>query len=165
MSRLPKDVKAEVIAEAIDSAVKIAKIIEKDSRYDAEAYGFVLSSLHFLLVKKRKRRHVSGQELLEGIRQYGLRQFGPMTRTVLGYWGIKSTADFGEIVFNLVKFGLMRKSSEDSKDDFNNVYDFKKAFDRPYRLSHNPRISALKKYPAQRSRNQTKRRRRKDRLK
>lgn len=146
MHRLPEDIEIQVVSEAIDSAIKIARIIERDSRYDAEAYAFVMTALHYLMSKKKKRRHISGQELLEGIRRYGLRQFGPMTRTVLEYWGIKSTTDFGEIVFNLVESGLMRKRPEDSKDDFKDVFDFKAVFDKPYCLSHNPRRSPLKKY-------------------
>jgi uncharacterized repeat protein (TIGR04138 family) len=81
---------------------------------------------------KGKSRHVSGQELLEGIRQFALAQFGPMTMSVFAEWGIHSGADFGEIVFNLVESKLLSKTETDSQADFQNGYDFFEAFRRPF---------------------------------
>ena len=75
-----------------------------------------------------KPRHVNGQELLDGIRQYSQEQFGPMTRTVFNHWGVNTTEDFGHIVFNLVNAKLLGKTDQDSLDDFKNVYDFKETF-------------------------------------
>jgi len=111
----------------------IQKIVDKDPRYKIEAYIFVMSALDFTISKLKEKRHVTGQELLEGIREYGMMQFGPMTRTVFEYWGVKSTEDFGEIVFNMVDCGLMGKTEKDSKDDFKNGYSFVEAFDKGYR--------------------------------
>lgn len=118
------------MALQIDFSKAIERIVEADNRYKVEAYRFVMEALGFTLSKLEKRRHVSGQELLEGIKEFGLRQFGPMTRTVFEEWGIRRTEDFGEIVFNMVEAGLMGKTDTDSKDDFKNGYDFKEAFDK-----------------------------------
>jgi len=107
---------------------KIQKLIDSNSRYKFEAYSFVMAALHFTMSSLPKPRHVSGQEFCEGIKRYAMDQFGPLAQTVLGYWGIKETLDFGHIVFALVEAGLMRKTEEDSLDDFKNVYDFKTAF-------------------------------------
>ena len=104
-------------------------IVEKDKRYNAEAYNFVMEALHFTVKKLDKPRHVSGQELLGGIREYALEQFGVMTRTLFEHWGVRRTEDFGEIVFNMVEAGLMGKTGTDSKDDFKNGYDFSEVFD------------------------------------
>lgn len=73
-------------------------------------------------------RHVTGQELCMGLRDLALQRFGPLARTVLASWGIHSTEDFGRLVFALVDAGLLRKTDEDSLDDFRGVYDFDEAF-------------------------------------
>ena len=76
--------------------------------------------------------HVSGQELLDGIRDYALQQFGPMTLSVLEAWGIQRCEDFGEIVFNMVETRLLAKTEHDSRDDFKSGYDFHEAFRKPF---------------------------------
>lgn len=113
---------------------KIEKIIAGDGQYKFEAYSFVMAALHYTVSKFDKPRHVTGQELLEGIRQYALDQFGPFARTVLNYWGIYETEDFGKIVFALVDAGILRKQPEDKIEDFKNVYQFQEAFDRGYTI-------------------------------
>ncbi|MCM8794494.1 MAG: hypothetical protein NC819_01655 [Candidatus Omnitrophica bacterium] len=115
-----------ISAELLD---KIAKLCEKDPRYKPEAYLFVLAALHFTVSSLPEPRHVTGKELLEGIRIYGLEQFGPLTRQVFEHWGIEVTEDFGHIVFSLVDAGLLGKTEEDSLADFQDVYDFIAAFD------------------------------------
>jgi len=114
----------------------IEKITEEDPRYDPEAYLFLMKGLNFTVGKLEKPRHVSGQELTEGLRLYAIEQFGPMARTVLENWGISSTEDFGNIVFNMIDAKLFSKTETDSIDDFKSIYDFKEAFDRAvkYRL-------------------------------
>lgn len=107
---------------------KIQKLIDSNPRYKFEAYGFIMAALHFTMQSLQKPRHITGQEFCEGIRRYAIDQFGPLAGTVLEYWGIKETLDFGHLVFALVEAGLMRKTEEDSLDDFNEVYDFKTAF-------------------------------------
>jgi len=118
-----------------DETVEV--ILSRDSRYTREAYTFVREALDFtqkLIVKVNRGqvRHVSGQELLDGIRQFALQQFGPMVVTVLAEWGIRNCRDFGEIVFNMVETGLLAKTDRDSRDDFQNGYDFTDAFCKPF---------------------------------
>jgi uncharacterized repeat protein (TIGR04138 family) len=109
----------------------------KDPRYHREAYLFVREALDHTQknVSKDNRgriRHVSGQELLEGIRQYALAQFGPMAVTVLEEWGVRSCQDFGELVFNMVDVGWLAKTENDTRDDFSGGYDFWEAFRKPF---------------------------------
>jgi len=113
---------------------KIQKILDANQQYKFEAYSFVLAGLHHTVSKLKKPRHVTGGELLEGMRQYALEQFGPMARMVLNYWGIQCTEDIGKIVFALVDAGILRKQPEDSLDDFRNSYTFEEAFDRGYKI-------------------------------
>ena len=118
--------------EAID------QIAAQDRRYHREAYFFLREALEHTqgmtgrLPKKNEVRHVSGQELLEGIREYALQQFGPMTLAVLEEWGVKCCLDFGEIVFNMVETKLLAKTEQDSREDFRNGYDFHDAFRKPF---------------------------------
>ena len=109
--------------------VKVNSLCKKDRRYKPEAYLFVLAALHFTISQLAERRHITGQELLNGIRLYGLDQFGPLTRQVFEHWGITQTEDFGHIVFSLVEVQLLGKTEEDSLADFQEVYDFSEAFD------------------------------------
>lgn len=108
---------------------KLEEIIAKDNRYKTDAYEFVMQALWFTQKKLKKQGHLSGKELLEGIREFGLDQYGPMTRAVFKHWGINETADFGEVVFNMVENGLMGKTDQDSRADFKDVYDFDAALD------------------------------------
>src|SRR6266480_6145043 len=116
----------------------IEQIAAQDLRYHREAYFFLREALDHTqkgtgkLPKKNEVRHVSGQELLNGIREYALQQFGPMTVTVLEAWGVKCCEDFGELVFNMVETRLLAKTERDSRDDFKNGYDFLQAFRKPY---------------------------------
>lgn len=112
----------------------IEKILEKDPKYKFEAYTFVLAALHDTVTKLEKPRHISGQELTEGIRAYALQQFGPMAKTVLNYWGIQETLDFGKIVFSLIEVKLLSKQPEDKIEDFRAVYDFEDAFRKGYSI-------------------------------
>ena len=108
---------------------KIRTLCRENPHYNPEAYGFVLAALHFTVSRLPQRRHVTGQELLEGIRIYGMDQFGPLTRQVLEHWGITSAEDFGRIVFSMVEAQLLGKTEEESLADFQGVYDFADAFD------------------------------------
>ncbi len=107
---------------------KIKEIIDKDSRYSPDAYEFVMQALWHTQQKIKNNGHVSGKELLEGIKEFALEQYGPMARTVINYWGIYQTGHFGDIVFNMIEKGLMGKTEADLKEDFNDVYDFQEAF-------------------------------------
>ena len=116
---------------------KVEMILAKDPRYAREAYAFVRESLDYTqknISKENKGnvRHITGQELLDGIRQFALNQFGPMVVTVLEEWGVRNARDFGEIVFNMVEIELLDKTENDNRDDFNNGYDFTDAFRKPF---------------------------------
>jgi uncharacterized repeat protein (TIGR04138 family) len=112
-------------------------LVTRDSRYHRESYFFVREALDFTQKsgpkpKRSEIRHVTGAELLDGIRAYALQQFGPMAITVLGEWGIHRCEDFGEIVFNMVETGLLAKTDRDSRDDFKGGYAFDAAFRLPF---------------------------------
>jgi uncharacterized repeat protein (TIGR04138 family) len=121
----------------------VDKIVQLDRRYAREAYYFVREALDFTQQSVHKSgrtsrdiadRHVSGQQLLEGIRQYALKSYGPMTVFALREFGLHSCEDFGEIVFNLVEHGqgMFGKTDQDSRDDFKPGYDFEVAFRHPF---------------------------------
>lgn len=121
----------------------LSRILKKDPRYQREAYSFLREALDHTQkgvtkANKSEARHVSGQELLSGIREYALLQFGPMALTVLEEWGVRRCEDFGEIVFNLVEQGLLSKTEKDSRADFQDGYDFDAAFRKPFQPK-NPR--------------------------
>jgi len=116
----------------------LQKILARDPRYAAEAYSFVRSGLDYTVRRLEKPRHVSGQELLDGIREFALAEFGPMTKTVLNSWGITCTEDFGEMVFNMVEIGLLGRTDKDSREDFANGYDFEEVFRKPFLPSGTP---------------------------
>ena len=112
-------------------------IVERDPRFQRDAYHFVREALDYtqkLISKENKGnvRHITGQELLGGLRQYALHQYGPMTSTLLEEWGIRTCGHFGEIVFNMVETGLLAKTEKDTRDDFQTGYDFVDAFQKPY---------------------------------
>ncbi|MCH7761254.1 hypothetical protein IIA15_07660 [candidate division TA06 bacterium] len=117
-----------------ETLVLIENILEKDPRYKTEAYGFVLAALTFTQKRFNKKKHVSGRELLEGIRELALDTYGPMTKSVFNFWGVRKTEDFGEIVFNLVETKLLGRREEDRKEEFKDVYDFEKAFRKGYKI-------------------------------
>jgi len=105
----------------------------RESRFDERAYLFVLAALEFVQQRLPERRHLTGRELAEGCRDLALARYGVLARTVLEHWGIRSTADFGEVVFALVDTGLLMSQPQDDKRDFLDVFDFHEAFDRGYR--------------------------------
>lgn len=128
-----------------DFGSEIDTLIKRDPRYHRDAYDFVREALDHTQRKvskdiKKSVRHISGQELLDGIREYALSQFGPMTITVFDAWGVHVCEDFGEIVFNMVDNGILSKTQNDSRADFKGGYDFQKAFRDPFLPSKSPCI-------------------------
>jgi uncharacterized repeat protein (TIGR04138 family) len=116
------------------AAEKFRLLLAADDRYDAEAYNFIYEALDWTLKNvikgaRRPNQHVTGQELLEGVRQFAIDQYGCLASTVLRMWGVQTTSDFGEIVFTLVAHDLMGKQESDMKADFRDVYDFAEVFD------------------------------------
>ena len=131
-------------AEALES------VVVHDPRYQRDGYIFLRDALDFTTKQQKKSkgvsvRHVSGPELLDGVRQYALKEFGPMVMTVFDSWGIRSCEDVGHMVFNLIGAGVFGKTEQDSIQDFKNVYDFEEAFVKPFA----PAKPKIVKAPAQ----------------
>ena len=123
--------------QRIDFDDVIRRLVVNDPRYQAPAYYFLREALEHARkpepeTRKTLRRHLTGREVLEGVRRLALEQYGPMARTVLAEWGIHRCEDIGELVFNMVDGNLLSKTDEDSRDDFKGVYDFHEAFTRPF---------------------------------
>jgi uncharacterized repeat protein (TIGR04138 family) len=132
----------------------IANLLKEDRRYPLEAYIFVFEALHYAQNvlgmgnesvseptdaeshegDSGPQRHVTGQELCQAIRQFAAEQYGYMAKLVLGNWGLHNTGDFGEIVFNLIRIGRMRKTPNDRREDFDNVFDFDCVFREEFRI-------------------------------
>jgi uncharacterized repeat protein (TIGR04138 family) len=124
--------------DGINFDEELEKILAKDSRYTREAYLFVREALDHTqkMIGKAPKddlpRHVSGQQLLEGVRDFAIQQYGPMAMMVLNEFGIQRCEDFGELVFNMVENSLLAKTEKDSRDDFKGGYDFEEAFRKPF---------------------------------
>jgi uncharacterized repeat protein (TIGR04138 family) len=146
---------------------ELARIIAGDPRYSIEAYAFVLEALNYAKYVKLKEKardrgksrskepdrqrlpssqeskkarvsgHVTGGELCEAIRKLALRQFGSMAVTVLGHWGVRSTSDIGNIVYNMIAAGDLEKTPNDSRTDFDDVFDFVTALKPRFSLPAN----------------------------
>jgi uncharacterized repeat protein (TIGR04138 family) len=125
----------------------VFEICKKDPRYHPDAYFFLVEALDVTVKDIRKNqpdhgRHVSGKELLDGIKEYALDEFGPLTFTVFAEWGIHTTQDFGELVFNLVEAGRLGKTENESREDFKDGYSFEEAFLKPFEpQGHKPRAA------------------------
>lgn len=116
----------------------LRKVAKADGRYRLQAYQFLFDALDATVritgkvEEKGPERHVSGRELLEGMRQYASQLFGPLAAQVWRSWGVKSTDDWGHIVFNLVESEMLRRQDTDTIDDFRGGYDFEEVFVRSY---------------------------------
>ena len=108
------------------------RLQERNPRFHARAYLLVLASLNHVMEHLPERRHISGRELAEGVRDVALERFGVIARAVLEHWGIRRTEDVGEVVFALVEGGVLVKQDEDRLEDFRDVYDFEDAFETAY---------------------------------
>jgi uncharacterized repeat protein (TIGR04138 family) len=107
----------------------------RETQFSHEAFQFVreglahtVKTIHGDGAGGGGDRHVSGPQLCMGLRDYAINAYGMLALTVLSRWGIRSTGDFGRIVFAMIDAGLMRKSDEDTLEDFQNVFDFEEAF-------------------------------------
>jgi len=109
------------------------RLLKRNKRYTREAYRFLLNALHYTQRKLEKQGHVTGRELLEGIKELALSVYGPMAKQVLESWGVHKTDDWGDIVFTLIRIGLLGKTPRDKKKDFADVYDFEDVFVKGYR--------------------------------
>lgn len=125
-----------------DFEAAIADIRERDPRYARDVYVFVFEALAYTQRALGRTHHVSGQELVDGIRALGIEQFGYLARTVFNEWGVRTTGDFGRIVFNLVGANLMGKQDSDTAEDFEHLYDFAQAFEQAWRPDAVVRVAA-----------------------
>src|SRR5687768_13819844 len=138
-----------------DTTHPIAKLLKKDRRYKFEAYVFVFEALNYAQkilgmgaerssqeeeeVERpsdtRPERHLTGQQLCEAIRQYALEQYGYMAKCVLNSWGVHRTGDFGDIVFNLIEIKQMKKTKQDRREDFDDVFDFDEGLMQDFKIT------------------------------
>jgi uncharacterized repeat protein (TIGR04138 family) len=143
----------------LDPSHPLAKLLKQDPRYKIDAYIFVqeaLSYAHDTLgmgterqpeeveeplhrahrsTERAPERHLTGQELCEAIRQYAIEEYGYLAKSVLNSWGVQTTGDFGNIVFNLIELKQMKKAKQDRREDFNEVFDFDVAFRQDFRIT------------------------------
>ncbi len=116
----------------------VEKIVAHDQRYRLDAYLFLREVMDFAVKRQKKQRkqlqpmHVSTAELLEAFRLFALKEFGPMSLTLLQYWGIQNSADIGKIIFNLIEAGVVGKTEDDTLAAFSNGFDFQEAFVHPF---------------------------------
>lgn len=128
----------------------IALICKEDPRFDRAAYPFVRDGLEYAVkelkkrdaARARKSKHVTGGELSVGLKDYALEQFGPMAETVLRSWGLSETSHFGDIVYNLIDYGVFSKTESDRREDFADVFTFHDAFVVPF-LPKTPRSATV----------------------
>lgn len=104
----------------------------RETRFHEHAYLFVLAALEFQQGRMTERRHIDGRELASAVRDLALEKFGVMARLVLEHWGVRATADVGDIVFTMVDLGLLMSQPTDSRLDFVDVYEFDQAFEQAY---------------------------------
>lgn len=113
---------------------KLAALLRKDTRFRREAYQFVQEALEFTRRKLTRRGHVTGRELSEGVRDLAIERFGMLARTVLIQWGIRSTCNVGDVVYNMIDAKIMVKQDSDNREDFDNVFDFETAFQTDFKM-------------------------------
>lgn len=136
----------------LDPDHPFVELLRRDTRYRLDAYVFVFEALRFAQHERgngrgqpnaaeeaaggessgEEIRHVTGQQLCEAIRRYALEQYGVLAKNVLNHWGVHSTGDFGEIVFNLIDIGQMNKTDSDRREDFDDVFDFDEGLREPF---------------------------------
>ncbi len=122
----------------MNSPIQTAPVIPK---FHQDGYRFIYEALHHTQKKldrspdlPEEDAHITGQELMHGVRELGIKRFGPLAKNVFAHWGVRSTADFGRIVFDMIERGEMRKTDRDQLSDFIDVYEFDDAFDRDYEI-------------------------------
>ncbi len=145
-----------------EESYSLQQLVNSDARFPIPAYQFVREALAFAadsmelgitgddpdrdeesLEQNRRERHLTGQQLCQAIREYAVKQYGFMAKVVLNRWGIQQTGDFGDIVYNMIDAGIMKKSSRDEREHFDNVYCFNQAFEHEFEIcaSNTPRSS------------------------
>lgn len=131
-----------------EQVLAIIDLLQKDQRYHLEAYQFVREGLGYAQKVMKmpatkedgsdagaKDHHLTGQQLCIALKEYALDRYGYLAQTVLNSWGIYTTSDFGEIVYNLIRIKEMRKSKTDRREDFDDQFEFEEAFQPRFELS------------------------------
>ncbi len=138
-----------------DEIHPLIDLLQQDPRYTLEAYQFIRDALaHGQDVlgladqaeegvedemndpfDVTSEQHLTGQQLCEAIRHYAMQQYGYMAKVVLNQWGLKTTGDFGEIVYNLIRIGMMKRSDTDRREDFDDCYDFAESFEQKFEIT------------------------------
>jgi uncharacterized repeat protein (TIGR04138 family) len=117
------------VVRELEMKKSLENVANEDGRFSPQALKFVYEGLGYTAKKTAARRtHVSGQNLCKGLKELAVEKWGRLAMLVLNTWGVKTTRDFGEIVFSLIKHKWMSAQPTDSIDDFNDVYDFKTVF-------------------------------------
>jgi uncharacterized repeat protein (TIGR04138 family) len=130
---VPLDLMARhVVAELAFRDGIMDRIRLREPRFDERAYLFVLAALEYCQQRLDERRHITGRELALACRDLALDRFGVMSRLVLDHWGVRASADIGDVVFTLVDLGLLMSQPTDSREEFADVFDFDQAFEREY---------------------------------
>ena len=117
---------------------KVEIITQQDTRYASGAYEFINDAVIYTVrkceenKKEDELRHITGAELLEGVMEYALKQFGPMAYTLFCEWGVYDGMSVGNIVFNMIEHKILSRSENDSIKDFENVFDFKAVLCSPF---------------------------------
>lgn len=130
--KLPNDDGAETDAE-IDVEGLLLAARRRDTRYRLAAYRFVLTEgIEFTMrehlgIPRGEYRHMTGREIAEGLRELALREFGPLAYDVWKWWGITTTRDWGEVIFNMIAVGLLNANEDDHPEDFDDIYDVREA--------------------------------------
>jgi len=127
----------------------VNEIVQRDPRFHKDAYAFLRDALDYTMKnaqedEKKEGSHVSGEELLQGFREYAIEEFGPMVPAVFDQWGIGRCEDVGEMVFNLIEVEVFGKSSTDQIEDFSAIYDFREAFVVPFLPSGRRGVTPLR---------------------
>jgi uncharacterized repeat protein (TIGR04138 family) len=138
-----------------DDSFSLYQIVNQDPRYPIDAYKFVQDALSYAADslelgshiysdpeydvetashRARRERHLTGQQLCEAIRRYALNQYGYMAKIVLNNWNMETTSCFGDIVYNMISVGLMKKSSRDKRSHFDGVYLFDEVFQTDFEI-------------------------------
>lgn len=115
----------------------LQNILQRDSRFSADAYAFLKQALDFTVTEHTKHdpdmsQHVTAKELLLGFRDLALTEYGPMASTLLSEWRVTSCTDIGDMVFNLIQEGMFGKQDSDNQSDFSEAYSFHEAFVAPF---------------------------------
>jgi uncharacterized repeat protein (TIGR04138 family) len=131
----------------------VRRICERDKRFVPALYFFVRHGLDYLVKKRAEEsqqaagtphQHISGRQLLEGLREYALSEYGPAAYALLTRWGIQKSSDFGDIVFSLIAENMLGKSPNDRREDFDNGFDLELGLLEPFEPQTRTRLCVMR---------------------